>query len=454
MLGPMTSLLDFASTVASQLLPCCGKPPPYPGQQMCVQCWNARARCLQAERAHQPREPAALAEPLPPIVGKATGLDGHVGVVMNPPYLGGSKISSQLGNAYLKKLKRRYPGEAADLAAYFLRAVHQYYDVAYMGVLATNAISQGATRCTGLRTLVLQPVLSPDDGPDAERLPWLIRRAVKDVKWPGRARVTVSGVAMVRDCMPELCPMPFGGVLDASALYRHEGPEGAAVGEALSAEARLRQHSIGVDYTPPELGYDLVKPIVDMLGPDDVLVDPACGTGALFLYARDLGFEGRVLGFDVNAGALEVARKLFADDYEAQFVELDFLMAENAFEGLMPRVGVDDVACSREPQEGTPSLCVDDAGRPLFLTTPARKVPAEARSAPYVPVPSYRPGGPPEILEDDYRNAAPEQWTERARLRYAKILHERIRDPRSQQQRLDDHDEWLRKNYDYETEGG
>lgn len=313
---------------------------------MCVPCWNARAKKLRSRRIWEQAYGVAWALPpstrpqkldyiRPAIRGKATGLDGRVGVVMNPPYLGGGKISSRYGNAYLKMLKKRYPGGVGDLAAYFLRAVHIYYDVAYMGVLATNTLSQGATHRLGLQVLCTTPVLSPWDADDAGRMPWLIRRAVKGIPWPGRAKVVVHSIAMCNDAPAELCPMPFYGIAGPEGVVQPaEGPAGwcdqdmnLRLRRALGAESELRgDDTVGVDYTPPVLGLDLVRPIVSLLGDDDVLVDPACGTGALLLYARALGFEGRVIGFDVSEGACAIARETLAGLGEVDIRCADFLL--------------------------------------------------------------------------------------------------------------------------------
>lgn len=249
---------------------------------------------------------------------------------MNPPYLGSRKISGTLGSAYMKELKRRYPGEAADLAAYFLRAMHLYYDVAYAAVLATNTISQGATRRTGLAYLLTTPVVAPHDSDDTDRLPWVIRKAVKNVPWPGSVGVTVHSIAMANDCYPCLCPMPFygiGGPCDIAPVDLSSCTAERLI-EAMAREAELSRDSTGVVYTPPAIGMDLVRPVVDLLGPDDVLVDPACGTGALLLYAREAGFSGRMLGFDISDKAVRVAIDIFSGDPNVAINCCDFLTAE------------------------------------------------------------------------------------------------------------------------------
>jgi type I restriction-modification system DNA methylase subunit len=113
--------------------------------------------------------------------------DGFDVVIGNPPYLGGGKISSVHGDEYRKQLKRDYPSYhgLADLSAYFfLRAAEVAKPAATIGMIATNTIGQGATRKTGLATMIA-------DG-------WTIYRADTDVEWPGDAAVTVNFVHLMR----------------------------------------------------------------------------------------------------------------------------------------------------------------------------------------------------------------------------------------------------------------
>jgi hypothetical protein len=103
-------------------------------------------------------------------------------VIMNPPYLGGSKISTVLGDDYRKQLKKRmatYHGRA-DLCSYFIQLAHDHVSDygGFISIVATNTISQGKTRLCGLKTLV-------DRG-------CKIYNAETDVPWPGDAKVTVS----------------------------------------------------------------------------------------------------------------------------------------------------------------------------------------------------------------------------------------------------------------------
>jgi hypothetical protein len=111
-------------------------------------------------------------------VNREVGFDIIIG---NPPFLGGKKISSQLGGKFLKYLKNTFiPNKgAADLSAYFFRRAHELTnDYGYLGMVATNTISQGDTRETGLAPLLQK---------QAE-----IVFAERFVSWPGDASVEVS----------------------------------------------------------------------------------------------------------------------------------------------------------------------------------------------------------------------------------------------------------------------
>ncbi|PZR16692.1 MAG: hypothetical protein DI536_05925 [Archangium gephyra] len=124
-------------------------------------------------------------------VNKAAWMDGLIG---NPPFLGGSAISSNFGDAYLDWLSVAHEGAHgnADLAAHFFRrAVWLLGDHGTVGFIATNTIAQGDTRQSGLKHVV-------DGGA-------VIYDAVKSMKWPvGGANVAVSVVNLAKGHVAEL----------------------------------------------------------------------------------------------------------------------------------------------------------------------------------------------------------------------------------------------------------
>lgn len=101
----------------------------------------------------------------------------------NPPFMGGGKISGTLGEEYRDYLKEAFSewhGNADLCAAFFRRAAEITPPSlpATISFIATNTISQGDTRISGLRWLVWHG--------------WTIYDVVKSMPWPGDAKVSVS----------------------------------------------------------------------------------------------------------------------------------------------------------------------------------------------------------------------------------------------------------------------
>jgi hypothetical protein len=105
------------------------------------------------------------------------------GVVGNPPFMGGSTVSTNLGDSYrdwLLALHPRAHGNGDLSAHFFRRAATLLGDNGSFGLIATNTISQGDTRATGLAALIHDN--------------WVIFDATDSMAWPGAAAVTVSVV--------------------------------------------------------------------------------------------------------------------------------------------------------------------------------------------------------------------------------------------------------------------
>lgn len=87
-----------------------------------------------------------------------TGGVGFDAIVGNPPFLGGTKISSASGTRYQQHLVRTIAGGRrgnADLIAYFLiRAAQLLSGAGVLGLIGTNTIAEGGTCDVGLRWLV------------------------------------------------------------------------------------------------------------------------------------------------------------------------------------------------------------------------------------------------------------------------------------------------------------
>jgi hypothetical protein len=106
------------------------------------------------------------------------GFDVFVG---NPPFLGGTRITSILGEEYRDWLAILHPegSSNADISAHFFRRCHSLLTLSgCAGLIATNSICQADTRVLGLAHI--------------RRENGTIYRGTKRAAWPGQASVVVS----------------------------------------------------------------------------------------------------------------------------------------------------------------------------------------------------------------------------------------------------------------------
>ena len=140
------------------------------------------ATTAEALRRHEhPIPPFHWQVEFPEVFTRANG--GFDVIVGNPPFLGGKRTSTELGEPYRDWLQVTHDGATAnaDLAAHFYRRAFSLlcHDGAF-GLIATNTIAQGDTRATGLCWM------RHHDG--------TIFAARKRVKWPGEAAAVVVSV--------------------------------------------------------------------------------------------------------------------------------------------------------------------------------------------------------------------------------------------------------------------
>jgi hypothetical protein len=115
-----------------------------------------------------------------------SGFDAIVG---NPPFLGGTRISTVGGMTYFQWLTITFPScrHLCDLVAYFFRRAFGLLRArGAFGLIATNTISRGDTREGGLRTIL-------SEGGQ-------IYAATRRFKWPAAVSVVVSVVHVVKKC--------------------------------------------------------------------------------------------------------------------------------------------------------------------------------------------------------------------------------------------------------------
>ncbi|WP_437580576.1 DNA methyltransferase [Sorangium sp. So ce887] len=132
------------------------------------------------------------------VTGKAW-VDAFVG---NPPFAAKNGIVASGGREYVPWLLAAYDESHgnADLCAYFFRMAGQLVgSQGTIGLVATNTISQGDTRTTGLAALL--------------RLGFVIVRADRDMRWTGEAAVTVSCVVLSSGRLAEGLARQLNGVV-------------------------------------------------------------------------------------------------------------------------------------------------------------------------------------------------------------------------------------------------
>ena len=106
------------------------------------------------------------------------GFDAFIG---NPPFIGGKRISTVLGNNVHNAIKLLYEESkgAADYVAYFFRRAYNLLRApGYMGMIATNSIAEADTREVGLEHIIKKG--------------GTIYRATPMTPWPGEAGVSIS----------------------------------------------------------------------------------------------------------------------------------------------------------------------------------------------------------------------------------------------------------------------
>jgi N-6 DNA Methylase len=112
---------------------------------------------------------------------------GFDAIVGNPPFLGGTRITEQIGDAYNRWLAFVHENalRRSDLIAHFFRKSFVVLrSGGTFGLIATNTIGQGDTRDTGLSEILASG--------------GTIIRAIRRLKWPGEAAVTVSVVHLLK----------------------------------------------------------------------------------------------------------------------------------------------------------------------------------------------------------------------------------------------------------------
>jgi hypothetical protein len=148
----------------------------------------------------------------PEVFSRANG--GFDVLLGNPPFLGGSKISTAYGKSCADWLSTAFaPAQGkSDLVAYFFRkAFDVIRERGTFGLISTNTICQGDTRFTGLRWIRTQG--------------GTIYEADRRRGWPGVAAVVVSVVHVAKNLSLRSVTLDGRQVQQITAYLFHFGPD-------------------------------------------------------------------------------------------------------------------------------------------------------------------------------------------------------------------------------------
>ena len=114
-------------------------------------------------------------------------------ILGNPPYLGGQALSGTYGHEFCEYVRHAYaPTGLSELVVYFLRRIYALINPGgFTAFITTNSIKDGDVRKDGLEQVVAAG--------------GSINFAVRGVKWPGRANLVVSLVALHRGAWQRKC---------------------------------------------------------------------------------------------------------------------------------------------------------------------------------------------------------------------------------------------------------
>ena len=166
------------------------------------------AAAATLEQGARPMTPFHWEIEFPEVFVRENG--GFDAIVGNPPFLGGKRISTELGETcavWLQELHRDAHGNADLVTHFFRRGFSLLREGGCFGLLATNTISQGDTRESGLR-----PLLASNG---------TIISAIRRLPWPGEAAVIVSVVHLLKGCASR--PILDGRQVRRISAYLVEG---------------------------------------------------------------------------------------------------------------------------------------------------------------------------------------------------------------------------------------
>ena len=163
-------------------------------------------------------------------------------ILGNPPYKGGQDLSGLYGHNFCEYVKYQYaPAGLSDLVVYCVRRI---YDLlrpgGFTAFITTNSIKDGDVRKDGLEQVLRQG--------------GSINMAVRGIKWPGRANLVVSLVALHKGVwlgkrlldgkeVPEISAYFESGLDDGEPVGLSENAEHVYQGSIFRGDGFLLSHS-------------------------------------------------------------------------------------------------------------------------------------------------------------------------------------------------------------------
>jgi hypothetical protein len=205
-------------------------------------------------RAEEPLAPFHWEIEFPEVMDRENpGFDAVVG---NPPFLGGKRISTNLGDKYrdwLTELHRESSSNADLVAHFFRRAFRVLRSGGAFGLIATKTIRQSDTRTSGLSWICTHG--------------GTIYAARRRLKWPGQAAVIVSVVHVWKGLID--LPYELDGVqvpLITAYLFPSGGHDNPTVLAANIGRSYLGSVLVGMGFTfdDTDAGSGVTSSIVEM----------------------------------------------------------------------------------------------------------------------------------------------------------------------------------------------
>lgn len=139
-------------------------------------------------------------------------------ILGNPPYLGDKQLSGTYGYPFCEYVKWEYvPAGLSDLVVYFVRRIFSLLRPnGFTAFITTNSIKDGDVRKGGLEQIISEG--------------GAINFAVRGIKWPGRANLVISLVALHKGVWQRKCYLDGTSVFNINSYFEE-----------------------GIDVRPPEL---------------------------------------------------------------------------------------------------------------------------------------------------------------------------------------------------------